>query len=390
MKLNIVFFTIMLPIALCVSCQKEKTPMEERALNVEIMKPEKHIFEKIIRAHGNVEAAEYAELCARVAGIVDIRPASEGTLFKKGDILFQIDKLSLEREVLSASQDLKVSESTVLKSHIDVEFMKIQMEKADIDYKRATTLKNAKVISDNEYELSGLMLKKAFAELKQAEANLDYSIALKEKAESNLDIATKKLADSIIKADFDGVVTEEFKEIGEYANKAEPVLRIENPESIEAVALIGADYYGLIKKDETMARIISGDKSICVPVTYCAPNIDPTKRTFKIKINLAPDSNFVSGMLCEIQIIKEKKEGLGIPSLAILERQNERKIAFAFGKSSTAEELELLTGIEEGGWTEIIKPDISDKAIIIKGQSFLNNGDKIKINHNVDDKQDRL
>ncbi|HPN84105.1 MAG TPA: efflux RND transporter periplasmic adaptor subunit [Victivallales bacterium] len=377
LKNKSLFFILIGVSILVVSCRKDNRNIEKN-VSVQFSIPEQKLFEKIVRVHGNIEAREYAELSSRVEGVVDLRPVDEGGSFKKGDVLFQIDKIALENELLSATEDLKVVESNVFKSEIGVEIAKLQMEKAEIDYKRAVKLRQEKVISEDEYERQELYWKKALADLKQSEASLAHSKALRDKAKSNLEIAKKNLSDSIVRADFDGIVSAEFKEVGEYADKAKPVLHVENPASLEAIAFVGSDYYHLIEKDSTSARISIGSKTVQATVSYCAPNIDPVKRTFKIKIKIPPENGIVSGMLCDIGLIIEKKNAVGVPASSVLEREGGRKILFAWKDPGIAEEMEVVTGIEQDGWIEIQSPDLTDKKIIVEGQWLLNNGDKIK------------
>ncbi len=370
------------PIALamlCSSCGRDAVTEAGKGLSVQIASPERRLFEKIISVEGNIEAHEYAELSSRIAGAVDLRPFDEGSSFKKGDILFQIDKAAAENEVMSAEQDLKVAEAGVFKSGIDVEIAKLQMEKAAVDFGRAEKLRAEKVLSEDEYERRDLVNRKAEADFKHAEASLLLAKALREKAGSALEIARKKLSDSIVRADFDGVVTAEFKEVGEYADKAKAVLRVENPSTLEAVALLGCAHYGLVEAGRTRARVSSGGIAADTVLGYKAPSMDAVGRMFEVRMKIPPGRGFVSGMLCHVEIVVESREGVGIPSASVLERAGGRKVAFIMKENGVAEEMELATGLEQNGWTEIISPDLLSSKIITQGQWLLNKGDKVKL-----------
>lgn len=364
-------FWRLFPVALamlCGSCGRDGVTETRKELSVQIASPERRLFEKIISVEGNIEAHEYAELSSRTAGVVDLRPFDEGSSFKKGDILFQIDKVATENEVISAEQDLKVAEAGVFKSEIDVEIARLRMEKTAVDFGRAEKLRGEKVISEDDYEKRDLVNREAEAGFKHAEASLLLAKALREKAGSALDIARKKLSDSIVRADFDGVVTAEFKEVGEYADKAKAVLRIENPSTLEAVALLGCAHYGLVEAGRTRARVSSGGITADTLVSYKAPSMDTVGRMFEVRMKIPSGRGFVSGMLCHVEIIAESRDGVGIPSASVLERAGGRKVAFIMNENGVAEEMELATGLEQDGWTEIISPDLLSSKIITQGE----------------------
>ena len=361
------------------SCgKKEKT--SKPPVNVEIEKPKYMKFRKKIRVQGNIEPKEYADICVRIDGVLENMMVDEGDIVKKGAMLFQCDKFNLENEVEVAEQNVNVAMTKVKRAFIQQEIEKIKLEKGEIDFKRATKLIKSKVISKDTFERVELLWKKAKADLKSAEANLEHSKAIVEQTQSNVKIAKKELDDSMIKAPIDGVITSVIKEFGEYAKEGDCVLRIEKPDNLEISILLSSNYYSMIEAGKSKAVIynLNGDQLTESVISYCSPSIDPTSRTFEIKIDLPLNKKLVSGMLCSIDLIFIEKMAYGVPTEAVMARRGNRSIIFVANKNK-AKVLEIKCGIIDNNYTEI--KNLTDKniSIIVKGQSFLDDGMDIKI-----------
>ena len=379
---HITYVVFLCVIVLFCSCGK-KEKRSKPPVNVEVAKPRYLKFQKKIRVQGNIEPKEYANICVRLDGVLENLMVDEGDRIKKGAMLFQCDKVNLENEVEVAEQNVNVAKTEETKALIQLEIEKIKLEKGGIDFDRAKKLIKAQAISKDTYERTELLWKKAKADLKRSEAHLQHVKALVEQAQSNVKIAKKELEDSMIKSPIDGVVTFVLKELGEYAKKGDCVLRIEKPDDLEISILLSSNYYSMIEKGKSKAIIYSlgGDKLMESIISYCSPSIDPTSRTFEIKIDLPKDKKLVSGMLCSIDLLFIEKMAYGVPTEAVMTRSGNRAIIFLLNQGK-AEELEIKCGIIDNNYTEI--KDLVDKniSVIVQGQSFLDDGTPVKIINN--------
>ncbi len=382
--MKIIFFGFRFSMVLAIfatitACAKKNENFGEKTVSVEVTGAKERLFEKLITVHGTVEPSEYADLSARVEGYLEHRFVEEGDVFKKNDDLFQIDKTNIERQLKAAEEDLKVAEAELNKAKIDLEILKITFDKAQTDYERAKKLISENAISKDKFEVYELTWKKSDANVKQGEAILALSIANRDKAKSYLEIAKKRLSDCCEKAPFDGVVTQEYKQQGEFIKIGEKIIRVEKSEVLEAVAYLSSEFYFEIKPANTKARVKSGKAQTETEIYYKSPDIDTKTRTFKIKIKLPKDKGFVSGGLCLIEIIAEARTSWGVPSKAILERTEGKKTLFHIKDSGIAEEIAIQTGIEQDSWIEILEPDVRNMNIVTEGNFLLKNGDKVRI-----------
>jgi RND family efflux transporter MFP subunit len=339
-------------------------------------------FRRTVLAHGNVQPVHYAEICARVDGALDLVHFDEGDAVRAGEVLFQTDRVNLENQMEVARQEMKVSQTMVKQAEIEVEVVRLQAEKAQVDLGRAKTLIVGQAISQDQYEITDLNAQRAEAVKAQAEAALAHARARHEQATSNLAIAEKTMEDSRVKANFSGVVTARFKEPGEYADKAKPVLRMENPDLLEFSAAISAEHYATVVPGTTRIalRSLEGKPLAEVPVGYRAPSIDPASRTFILKASLPKDAAFVSGMLCIGELTLTERQGQGVPDVAVLPRANGRHAVFVVHQGK-AKAVGVQIGLSTDGFTEILSSDepLAGCDIIVEGQIFLDDQATVEI-----------
>ena len=121
-------------------------------------------------------------------------------------------------------------------------------------------------------------------------------------------------------------------------------------------------------------------KRVCRSSVYFrAEVIDPASRTFEIKAKLPVDTSLKSGTLCDLEIILTRRTGWGVVSDAVLPGRGGRMSVFV-NQGGTAKETIVRCGLTTDGITEILSPEpLLGKAVIVRGQAFVREGDKLEI-----------
>ena len=130
----------------CKEAITEKPP----AVKVVLAKPVYMLFQEKLGVQGNVKPEDHADICARIDGTLNVLLVAEGDYVKKGQLLFQTDKINLENQIEISAQSIKVAETAVKRAEVDVQRSIIKLKKDHLDYERAVTLK--KVLSKTAYE----------------------------------------------------------------------------------------------------------------------------------------------------------------------------------------------------------------------------------------------
>ncbi len=336
-------------------------------------------FRRQIQVQGCIQPVNSAKIAARMAGNLDALKVKEGDRVKAGDILFQTDQVNLQNQVLIAEQNLKVAQQNKSIAEADMKIAKTNLEKARLDFDRDETLFKRNVITKQAFENMEVALKNAQATTEKAEVALAYKDVLIAQAETSLQIAQKNLADSIIRAPYDGVITAKYHEPGEFVANGTAVLAMEDQTNLEASLFVSSIYYPAISPETTVLLTLHGLELCRAKLSYISPSIDPLTRTFEIKANLPNQPNLISGTLCDIMVILAERDGFGLPSDAILSRAGGQSVVFAVNEDSV-EKIPVTTGFTTDGFTEILgNDDLKERQFVIEGQYFLNNGSLIEI-----------
>ncbi len=353
---------------------KEKT----QSIAVRTMKAEQRTFERRVTVQGNLEAKQFANVAARVAGNLDAIFVDEGDRVEANKtVLFQIDPLSLQNALTAAEQQLAVTEASLVVAQASLGKAEAEATKVARDFERFERLHTDGRVTDNEFELRQLQHDQAKAGLAVSKAQVGLAASQVEQAVAALEISRKNLQDSKSVAPISGVVTMRYKEPGEQVGLAEVVMRIEDPTSIEAVAYLPAAYYAEVIPGKTQARLmIAGKAAGSFTVTYRSPVINTTLRTFEIKGKVeAPEA--VAGAMADMTLVFESRKAFGVPSSALLQRNGKPSVFCSREGKALLKQVE--TGLINEGWTEVASGLEADDLVITEGQTQLREGMAVTI-----------
>lgn len=207
---------------------------------------------------GVVQPRVEAELAFRTLGRVIERKVEIGDVVKKGDVLAEIDPLTLQLAVTSAQADLRNA--------------KAQLENAAINERRKRILASTNTASMADLEL-------AEQGLKSAQANLA-------KAEANLHKASEQLGYAQLKAEFDGVITSTSVEVGQTATAGQAALKLARLDLRDVVIDVPDGQLSQIRSasDIDVALQLDGRWRTSGSIREVAPQADTETRTQRVKI----------------------------------------------------------------------------------------------------------
>lgn len=110
---------------------------------------------------GHLESPESVNVMARVSGFIEETPFDEGSIVRKDDLLYVID-----RRPFKADLDSKLA---------DVERAESQQELAELHYKRFDKVRNTKAISEEDYDTAKAELSQAKSVVASAKAAAEVS-----------------------------------------------------------------------------------------------------------------------------------------------------------------------------------------------------------------------
>ncbi len=358
-----------------------ETQPEQRRMPV-VVAPlaERDFVEKLV-VQGNCNAKRFAMVPSRVGGTIEALYVDEGDTVVEGETkLFQVDSLKLQKALDMARQELAVAQCGLREKEANREQVIADYDKAKIDYERYQKLYKDEAVSLNVLEQMETRFKQAQAMSKHADSLVDLATEQERQARASLVMAEKDLSDSLVLAPLSGSISKKFQELGEMAEVGKPIFRVDDLSTIEASALLPAQYYERVQANVTPMRIkVYGVDAGEYPITYKSPTIDETIRSFEVKCIINnPPQGVAPGAMADIEVVLERRHGLGAPSSAILSRGG-GSVLFTI-ENELAKSIEVKTGLESDGWTELINDVLKPGTpVVTVGQNMLNNGSPVNV-----------
>jgi RND family efflux transporter MFP subunit len=248
---------------------------------------------------------------------------------------------------------------------------KATFEKAKLDYERYTKLHRTKSVSQVQYE--------------QAKQNLDIS-------ESNYNIAKKNLQNTILKAEFDGVIAKKYVDDFARVTAKQKIIALQDNSKFKVKFFVPEN--DIIKANKSL-NIEDINKRINLFVTlnsdqnkkYNAKLIDisteaeSVTRTYEITalINNPKTTNILPGMTAKIiiNLINNNNTQIYIPLSSIFTDHSKSSFVWKINNGKV-NKVEVQTGKLQQNKIEIIKGLHSGDKIAVSGVNLLNENDKIE------------
>jgi RND family efflux transporter MFP subunit len=233
-----------------------------------------------VEVTGQVAAIYQATLASRIQGTIDELLVREGSLVRKGQTLLVLDNRDLRAELARVTAEL---------------------DNADAHLTRMKELYRKDAVSKQELENAMRSFRVAEAGRRAVLAQLSYTI---------------------VKAPFDGVITEKKVERGELASPGQPLLRIENPDQLRLEATVAEGDIRAVSVGASIPIVIDALGSVPFKgtVSQILPAGDPQTHTFTMKVDLPKTAGLKSGMFGRLRLEKGMSHTLFLPKSAFIER----------------------------------------------------------------------
>ena len=233
-----------------------------------------------VEVTGQVAAIYQATLSSRIQGTIDTLLVREGDRVSKGQTLIQLDSRDVQAELARASAEV---------------------ENAKAHLARMKTLYGEDAVSKQELENATRAYKVAEANRKTVLAQLSYTV---------------------VKAPFDGVITEKKVEAGELASPGQPLLLMEDPQQLRLEATVAEGDLKSVSLREKIPVVIDAvsTQPLNGIVSQIIPAGDPQTHTFMVKVDLPKTPGLKSGMFGRLQLDKGTVHTMLVPASAVVAR----------------------------------------------------------------------
>ena len=244
---------------------------------------------------GTLYSRMHIPVTAGVSGRLDWL-AEPGTLVQQGEPLVKMDLIPLQLKHAEQRAQIK-------RAQINVRYLKNEVERLQ------------KLQASNSA---------AQFQLDQTQSQYDLALTDIEIAELKLKQLDDQIERAIIKAPFDGVVTERLVRAGTDVNRSDTLLKFLDTEHLEVRLYVPIKYLTHVNKGKELA-LSANEQSITTAVTAVIPSADPRSQTFEVRILIPEHMNelWAAGQLVKVTVpVQAAKPTLTVHRDALILRKD--------------------------------------------------------------------
>jgi multidrug efflux pump subunit AcrA (membrane-fusion protein) len=411
-KKNIVKIVVLLLVVLMVAAivhnviKNKKVESQNKIQNVNVAEAKLDSLATTVDYSGKLNSDKDVSISPKTPGKVQALNVKVGSTVKAGDILFTLDSTSLQAQleqqqasIQSAKANLDKTQSSGVEQQIvqqqqALNTAQINYNDAKNSYDRQQSLYSAGAAPKQDLDNATTKLENAEASLSAAQQNLnlitqkvgpqsvEVAQAQVNQAQAGLKSIQSQIDDTVIKSPIAGVVSAVNIHQGEITSGSQASVTIVDSSSIMAEVNVPDTMLSKIKVGQSISVTIPSlsDKKLTGTIDTITPNADSKTQQYLIKVRIPnSDASLTSGMYSKVSFPDQVKNNvMTVPNETI---KVENGVSYLFTvRSNKVKKVAVTTGLSNDKVTEITSSNIeSGDRIITSGQTFLNNGDKVKV-----------
>ncbi len=227
--------------------------------------------------------------------------------------------------------------------------------------------------TNKELEVAQELFKQGF----RSKTQLAQSQAAYEAAKAGESTMGIQLANTKIRAPFDGYVDDRYVDVGDYMRAGDKCEMVYAPEPFLAVGAVSEHEVGQIKiGDAASATLVTGE-TVQGKVRFVADRADATTRTFRVEVELPnADNKLRDGVSADIHIPVKQVAAVHIsPGILVLNDAGAVGVRVVQDGIVRFVPIQIVSDGPDGMWIAGIPEHVS---IITVGQEFVTEGEKVK------------
>lgn len=309
---------------------------------VSVTSPKQGIFKHYIEIQGVVKADKNIEIRPEIGGTIKNILVKEGQRVKKGQVLIQLDDISIQDNIAELNTQLNLAKTT---------------------FERQQRLWDQKIGSEMQY----LQAKTQFESLEKSKNTI-----------------VNQAAKMKIKAPFSGIIDEIFPKNGELVSSQLAVVRLVNLDKVYLEADVTETYLPYIKKgNEALIHFPSIHTEMKSEIAQVGNIINPNNRSFKTKINLKNKNDLIKpNLLADIKIKDFAENGIVIPTSLIQKDKDGNSFIFLIHNNNADFKVskKIIKVSKEYDHKSLITEGLKlSDTIVNKGSRIVKDGELVKI-----------
>jgi membrane fusion protein (multidrug efflux system) len=242
---------------------------------------------------GSIQPERRADLRAEVSAVVLQVLKENGEPVKRGDVLVKLDETSIRDSLMSAQEALRAASQAFDQSQRALERLKTL---------RASGMTSAQALDD--------------AEVRRNNAQSEVSAA-----RARLATAQQQVSRTVVRAPFDGIVSDRKVSPGDTASIGKELLKVIDPTSMRFEGRVSADKIATVKVGQPVMFRVNGygEQQFEGRVKRIDPSANDVTRQVEVLVGFAGSNQpRVAGLYAEGRVDAELSDALSLPESALV------------------------------------------------------------------------
>lgn len=344
---------------------------------------------RFIGVSGTLTAQENAEVAAEVAGRVIATPVERGSRVAQGATLVQIadaEVAAQARESESNAAQLEARLGMASGAAFDVERVpevanaRAAQALARTEFERTRMLQEQQLVSKSEFDQKQAQAQAAERQYEVARNSAEQQYQALIGARARVSLARKAVADTHVRAPFDGVVGERTVSVGDYVTRGAKVATIMRVNPLRLELTVPAQYLRTVATGRTVHLEVDAyvGESFTGEVRFVSPALQSDTRALVVEA-IVPnaDGRLKPGLFATARIEQaEQTAAILVPRAAVATVGEVSRVYVA--KDGRAEERLVTIGQAVGERVEVTSGVAAGEPVVVGGREKLRDGAAVR------------
>jgi RND family efflux transporter MFP subunit len=359
------------------------------AIAVTIAAVQQRSVTRYIRVSGTLAAQEEAEVAAEIAGRVVATPIERGSRVASGTTLIQIadaEVVAQAREADANAAQIEARLGTSVDGAFDVERVpevanaRANYELVRTEFERTKMLHESQLVSRSEFDQKQTQVTAAERQYEVAKNGAAQQYQALMGARARVAMARKAVADTIVRAPFDGVVGERLVSVGDYVTRGTKIASVMRVSPLRLELTVPAQYVTTIAAGSAVNLEVDAHpgEMFVGQVRFVSPALRSDSRALIVEAIVAnQDNRLMPGLFATARIEQaEKSPALLIPATAVQKTATANRVFVVVG--DRVEERLITLGQAEGDLIEAASGLSAGDRVVADGLERLKDGALVK------------
>jgi RND family efflux transporter MFP subunit len=348
------------------------------------------VMERAVAVHGSLAAHDEATLSVKVPGRLQTLAVDLGSSVRQGQLIAQVEPKDYELQLTQAEALLSQARArlgltlTGDDEKVDatqtstVKEAKARLEEARKNRDRIVELNEQGILSQSERETADAAYEIAANRFRDALEEVNNRLAQLAQRRAEVEIARQQLADTAIRAPFDGAIQVRRASPGEYMIAGTPLVTIVRTDPLRLRVEAPERESAAIRSGQKVRVWVEGNPAAHVgTISRVSPAIDQQTRMLIVEADILNDGSLRAGSFVRAEIVtRDDQRSLSVPTDALITFAGIEKV-FVVEKDKAVEK-PVSIGRRGTNWVEVVN-GVKAGEVVVLNPGNLQTGEAVKV-----------